>query len=159
LSFPGKVFFAGGHYLGIRGPVLINEMDVTIPATFAKLQAWMDEHGVTALGRRILVCHRWDLVKGIGELTAALPVGDGTVKSRHLPAKFGTFDIPACNAEIVRHTGPYAYLSNAWAAAMARVAAFKYRSDRSIDPFEVYENDPATLPKEELVAAVYLPLK
>jgi len=134
-------------------------MAVTIPATFAKLEAWIDEHGLTALGPRILVCHRWDLVKGTGELTAALPVGEGTVKSRHLPAKFVTFDIPSCTAEIVRHTGPYSFLSNASAATMARVKVSKFHRDPGIDPFEVYENDPARLPSGQLIATVYVPLK
>ena len=157
LEFPGKVFFPGGRYVGIRRKTTIADVPVSVPASFAKLGAWLEEKQIQPVGRRILVCRSWDLVKGTCELISAVKVGEGTVKGR-LPAHFKSFHLDSGKSEIVRHTGPYRYLSSAWAAAKARVAALKLPVQRSGFPFEIYENDPESTPAEQLVTTLYFPL-
>jgi hypothetical protein len=91
-------------------------------------------------------------------VTPAILVGKGTVKGR-LPSGFATFNVPPGKAELVRLTGPYAFLPLAWAAAKARVDALELEPVPGIDPFEVYENTPANPRPEQLSTAVYLPVK
>jgi hypothetical protein len=158
LEFPGKVLFSGGRYLGIRRELPITGIAMSIPASFAKLEAWLAEANSPPLGPRTLICHRWDLAKGVCELTSARPVGEGTIKGR-LPSTFVSFVLPSGKAEIIRHTGAYRHLVNAWCAAEARTEALELPRHRSQEPFEVYENDPAQTAAEKLITTIYLPLK
>jgi AraC family transcriptional regulator len=59
---------------------------------------------------------------------------------------------------VVAHHGTYAGLGNAWQEFMAAVAADGLRPDWSRSCFEVYANEPGTVPDDELITEMYQPI-
>jgi AraC family transcriptional regulator len=59
---------------------------------------------------------------------------------------------------VAAHHGTYAGLANAWQEFMAAVAADGLNPDWSRSCFEVYANEPGTVPEEELVTEMYQPI-
>lgn len=158
LECPGRVFFPGGFYLGVRWKGPLAEIATAVPTSVGKLTEWMKAKKLAALGPQTTFCRKWDYDKGECEITIARLVGEGTVKVG-LPRGFVTFDVPFGKAELVRLTGPYHYLPLAWSSAKARIEAFDFEPVSSPEPFEVYENNPSTVPPSRLSTAVYVPVK
>jgi AraC family transcriptional regulator len=59
---------------------------------------------------------------------------------------------------VVAHHGTYAGLGNAWQEFMAAVAADGLRPDWSRSCFEVYANEPGTVPDDQLITEMYQPI-
>jgi len=156
LEFRGRGSFPGCGYVGVRSRCAVAEIGPAMESAFGKLEAALAKRNLKPSGPPLAIYHRWDVVKGTAEVTAAFPVaeessedgsGDGLVQGR----------IPATTTDQVRHTGPYRYLTNAWAAAMGRIRAGVNRRNGRLDPFEVYENDPGS--GEEPVTTVHVPVR
>jgi len=158
LDFAGRGFFGSGRYVGIRTKVSIDDIGPSMEASFRALQGWLEERGLRSAGRPISLYHKWNFGNGTAEYTAAIPVPEADA-SAELPPGFEAFSLAAGDVQIIRHTGPYRYLGNAWAAAMIRSRALGWKCRRGVVPFEVYENDPALLPETEWVTAVCIPVK
>jgi uncharacterized protein YndB with AHSA1/START domain/effector-binding domain-containing protein len=158
LDFAGRGSFAGGRYVGIRVRVEIANVGPSMEEAFAKLEEWASRHGVARAGQPISIYHKWDFATGMGEYTSAVKV-DESASLPGLPPGGVEVRIPACSVETVRHTGPYSFLGNPWAAAMTRSRALKWSVKRGMDPFEVYVNEPGTVPETELITEVHIPVK
>lgn len=59
---------------------------------------------------------------------------------------------------VVAHHGSYAGLGQAWREFMAAVAADGLAPDWSRPCFEVYANEPGTVPEDELITELYQPV-
>ena len=59
---------------------------------------------------------------------------------------------------VAAHHGNYAGLANAWQEFMAAVAADGLNPDWSRSCFEVYANEPGTVPDDELITEMYQPI-
>jgi AraC family transcriptional regulator len=59
---------------------------------------------------------------------------------------------------VAAHHGNYAGLPNAWQEFMAAAAADGLNADWSRSCFEVYANEPGTVPEDELVTEMYQPI-
>ncbi len=59
---------------------------------------------------------------------------------------------------VAAHHGSYAGLANAWQEFMAAVAADGLHPDWSRSCFEVYANEPGTVPEDELITEMYQPI-
>jgi AraC family transcriptional regulator len=59
---------------------------------------------------------------------------------------------------VAAHNGSYAGLANAWQEFMAAVAADGLDPDWSRPCFEVYANEPGTVPDDELITEMYQPI-
>ncbi|MEQ1842687.1 MAG: GyrI-like domain-containing protein, partial [Verrucomicrobiales bacterium] len=158
LEFPGRKSFPGFRFVGTRVSAQIADIGPSMEATFGKLETWLKESGTIPVGPPFSMVHKWDLVQGVTEYTAGFPV-DQETGAGNLPEGLLFGSIPACETEIVRHTGPYRHLANAWSAVMARAKGFKWRTNRAVDPFEVYENRKGEVPDEKLVTVIHLPVK
>ena len=68
-------------------------------------------------------------------------------------------EIPSCTAYVVKHTGAYRHLGNAWAAGIMHGRAKEFVTDKTVPMFEIYENDPEETPESKLVTYVHIPAK
>ena len=59
---------------------------------------------------------------------------------------------------VVAHHGSYSGLGRAWPEFMAAVAADGLNPDWSRPCFEVYANEPGTVPEDELITELYQPV-
>ncbi|MGJ8634360.1 MAG: SRPBCC family protein [Luteolibacter sp.] len=156
LDFEGKRSFGGCGYVGVRTLCGIEEISERMGQDMGKVSGWLGGCGKEASGKPFAIYHKWDPAKGKVEYTIAMPVdgapadpGEGLVGG----------EIPACEVYVVKHTGPYEFLGNAWASGMMHGRAKVFAADKKIDPFEIYENDPQVVKAEELVTTVHFPMK
>jgi DNA gyrase inhibitor GyrI len=156
LEFPGRTSFGGCRYVGLEKECEIGEIGPSMAKDFTKLRAWLDESGTVPSGLPFSIYRRWDAVEGICAYSLGFPV-DG--RPANLPEGFVCAEAPACEAYVVRHTGPYRHLGNAWAAGFMHARGKLFGQHKKIHPFEIYENNPEEVPEAELVTVVHFPVK
>lgn len=156
LEFPGPKAFPGCRYIGVRTYCPIADIPTNIPRDMKKLTEWLATTGIRPTGHPFNICHKWDHVKCTTEYIVCFPI---ELPPTTPPTGFVTGEIPACQTYIVRHTGPYRYLGNAWAAGVMRGRARVFTANNKIDSFEIYENDPTAVPEDELVTVLHFPMK
>lgn len=153
LALKGTVDADGFHYLGIRRECATAEVGPAMAADFMELERQLAEGHLPAPARRLSLYHRYDLVAGRCEYTAAFgypaePDGDAGLSRGRLPAH---------RAVRVDHLGPYRHLGNGWAAAMG--CQRQARPDKSLPMYEVYANLPGEVPEAELRTEIHAPVK
>ena len=119
---------------------------------FHSVMAFMKAHGIAPAGQAMSVYYTYDPDKmtfraGFSVLPEDLAKAEGTVKADVTPAgKVLSFV----------HTGPYSELRNSYGEMMtyAEQNGLKIRAPA----WEVYVNDPATVPEEELRTDVFVSL-
>ena len=156
LDFPGVESFPGYRYVGIRTRCSIDDIGECMGRDFDKLKNWMEQSGITSVAPPFSIYHKWKPVAGTAEYTVALPVDNHPDKA---PDGMHNESVPACSCYIVRHTGPYSQLGNAWSAGMMHGRAKVFTQKRGIPPFETYKNDPQEVDENELVTLVHFPVK
>lgn len=156
LEFPGTQPVAARRYVGIRTACPVTEIEKHMGSDFTKLKEWLRESGAQPSGKPLSIYHKWDFKTGTTEYTIGFPM-EGALPQ--LPAGFVEESIPECEAYLVKHTGPYRHLGNAWGGGMIHGRAKKFRQSRKTMPFETYENDPDEVSEEELVTIVHFPVK
>lgn len=67
--------------------------------------------------------------------------------------------LPGGDYAIITHQGPYEKLEDTYKAVMGQWLPQSGREFRNSPSFEVYRNDPATTPPEELLTDIHVPLK
>lgn len=156
LDFIGPKSFPGSRYVGVKTVCPITDLAAHMQGDMAKLMEWLGKSGGTPSGKPFSICHKWDLAKGTADYTLAFPFATAPPA---VPEAFTSGSIPACCVYQVRHTGPYRFLGNAWAAGVMRGRAKIYTANGKIDAFEVYENDPTVVPENDLVTVLNFPMK
>ena len=76
-----------------------------------------------------------------------------------LPAQYYVGELPKFSAYTIRHTGPYHYIGNAWAAGMMHQRAKKFKPSRKLSPMEIMYNSPMNTPPNELISEILFPVK
>lgn len=156
VDFPGLRSFPGAKYVGIRTTCPIPEIGGNAPGDLERTKAWFDAEDIVPSGSPLMICNRWDIVRGTCEYTIALPVAALPLS---LPEGFVTGEIPACQTYDVRHTGAYRHLGNAWSTSVMHSRGGRYKMRRDIPPFETYGNDPSDTPEAGLEATVHFPAR
>ncbi len=139
--------------VGVQGECAISEINESMDEA-AKRAARLLE-GMPC-GPAASVYHKWDISGmrakySFGRLLETVPTD--------LPEGLVTIYLPATQAYTVTHTGPYHYIGNAWSAGMSRSRSGAFKLKKSIDCYEIYENDPEVTPPEELITKVIFPMK
>lgn len=155
LEFQGKQKAGGFQYVGVRTSCAMAEIGPSMEKDMAKLLAWLGKSGATPSGSPFSITHKWDFRTGRADYTVGFPFetpGDA-------PSGFTIGEIPSCTVYVVKHTGAYRHLGNAWAAGMMHGRARLFAADKKVPMFEIYDSDPASTPEDELVTRVHLPAK
>ncbi len=153
LEFSGPENFAATPYVGIHRNCAMEEMGQRISGDIGRLHEWAGGKSLAPAGPPFTICHRWDPVRRRLVYTVGLPLDP---PPQELDPDLIRGEIPACRTYRVRHTGPYRHIGNSWASAMMHHRARQFDPRRGIHPFEVYENDPADTPEDELVTTVHM---
>jgi DNA gyrase inhibitor GyrI len=155
LEFLGKQAAGGFRYVGVRASCAVSEIGPSMERDMAKLTAWLGKSGAAPAGSPFSITHKWDPVKAVADYTVGIPVA----KESDVPAGFTAGEVPSCTAYVVKHTGAYRHLGNAWAAGMMHGRAKRFAADKRVPLFEIYDNDPAATPEAALVTRVHLPAR
>jgi AraC family transcriptional regulator len=76
----------------------------------------------------------------------------------HATGEIGVQELPGGEYAVVTHRGPYETLVETYRQLFQEWASICGRELRSSPNFEVYLNDPAITPPEDLVTEIYIPL-
>lgn len=134
LEFPGKEIVPEFHGVGIRMTFPMDIMPETMSNNMERIQKDVPE------GLGFSVYYKWDVVKKevtyfIGMMVDEIPAD--------LPDDLEPITMPSREVYVVRHTGHYRHLGNAWGAGMMHGRSKQFKHSRKLPPFEIYEkHDP-----------------
>lgn len=161
-TVPSKNEFEGvgaglnSAYVGLRGKCAIDDMGDDMASKYGRLKKWLEESGTKASAAPLSIYHKFDMVGGTTDYTAAIPVEK--VPS-DLPPDFVVGTLNAPKTFKVKHVGAYRHLGSAWSAGMMHGRAKAYKTAKGHDPYELYLNDPESTPEAELVTEIHFPAR
>ncbi len=155
LEFLGADNFAGCNYIGVKSRCAIPDIGPEMERALRKLESWFQQSGLEPTGSPFAQYHRWNPMKNFVEYTVGIPVAS----LPQVTAEFVSGNLPAGPVYTILHVGAYRHLGNAWSAGMSHGRAKLFRSNKSIHPFEIYENSPQSTPEAELRTKVCFPMK
>ncbi len=155
IEFVGHGQYEGCQYIGIKTRCKMDEIGEQMKGDFEKLHEFISEKDFVN-GMPFSIYHKWEFVKGNVEYTSGVPVSR---VPDDLPNYFIVGEIPSTPAHIVRHTGPYEHLGNAWSTQMMYERGKVFKQNKKIHPFEVYVSDPSAVAPNDLVTDIYLATK
>ncbi len=150
----GVVERPSAHYVGKRRSSAMADIGDAMSADLTELSKMADDGRLPKPGGVFSVYHSFDMVKGTTEYTT----GFTYESAPEAPADLETGELPAHKALLVKHTGPYRHVGNAWAAAMGATRVH-HKVNKGVDPYEVYSNDPHAVAEAEIETEVYIPVK
>ena len=156
LSFQGRGSFPGCRFIGIRTTCGIAEIGPRMARDMEELGTWLGRTGSRPTGAPFSIYHKWNPARDVCRYTVGFPVD---IAATATEAGFVSGEIPACETDRIVHTGPYSFLGNAWSAGFMRQRAKVTVPDRRIPPFEIYQNDTASVAANELVTELHFPVK
>lgn len=156
LEFKGYSEFPAIQYIGIKTLCAIEDMGKKMSSDFSKLNKYCqnDEHLPAA--RVFSIYHKWDMVRGTAEYTAAISVSNFP---NDLPADIVMGNIPATRLYTLRHVGAYEHLGNAWSTLYNMQRSKEFKCQKGIHPFEVYVNDPQQVEEKDLITDINFAVK
>ncbi|YCM46513.1 SRPBCC family protein [Verrucomicrobiaceae bacterium 227] len=146
LEFKGGEDFAGMNGVGLRRTCGFDEMAGQMGEDARRVCREFPG------GPGFCVYYQWEPVKKsvtylIGVTVDELPDS--------VPEGLEAITIPTGGVYVVKHTGPYRFLGNAWAAGMMHGRSKQFRHSKSFPPFEIYEEEDEKNP----VVKICLPMK
>ncbi len=156
LDFKGTSTFPGCTYIGIKTSCNLKDIGDSMKEDFEKIGAFARENSELIAGVPFSIYHKWDMVKEQATYTSGIPVKQ---VPDNLPSGMVTGEIPQTGVYTVGHKGPYAHLGNAWSTMYNMQRAKVFKTNKKIDPFETYVNDPGEVPANELMTEVHFAVK
>lgn len=157
LDFVGYEHFDGCAYIGVKTATTMSEMGNTMPANFKLLQTFLSNNKeVQVVGNPFTIYHKWDAVKQGVEFTAGIPVQE---ISGAVPTEIITGQLPKTQVYSIVHKGAYKHLGNAWSTLYNLQRIKEIKVNKKVHPFEIYENEPGTVPENEMLTRVCFPVK
>ncbi len=154
VSVEGSVDRPGFHYFGKRNSCSISEIGEAMRADLTGLSKMVDDLTLAKPVNILTLYHDFDMGKGICEYTTGFAY-DSAQQPRD---GYATGELPSHKALLVKHTGPYRHVGNAWAAAMGCARA-NHKINGSLPMYEIYANDPHAVAENEIETEVYVPIK
>ena len=155
LSFEGRRSFDGTPFIGIKTDCDIDEVGPKMEADFGALKAYVEKETMETK-HVFTIYHKWDIPKGKISYTAGIGLGE---IPNDLPAQYLSGNIPASACYVLKHTGRYQHLGNAWATLYTMTRNKEIKHNKKIDAFEVYLNDPQNTAEKDLETVLYFPVK
>ena len=143
----------GFHYVGFRHQCNVEDIKEVMGPVFQQL---VDER-LPLPDLMLTITHDFDHVTGNCDLTGAFAYHDKP--NFDVPTNMVFGEYPEHQALEVEHTGRYSHLANAWATAKGYQHFAKLKSDTTIADYEVYRNTPQSVPEQELLTNIIVPIK
>lgn len=146
LEFPGPETVPPMTGVGVRRTCGFDEMPEKIGGDFRRVRREFPG------GRGFNICYEWKVSAGtlhylIGVEVESVPTD--------LAPDLEVVTIPRQQVYVVRHTGPYQFLGNAWAAGMMHSRSGQFSQSRKLPPFELYADEDSENP----MVKICLPMK
>lgn len=138
-------------YRTYEGP--LSNIGRALQAGIAELRSELAKSGVQSTGLPMAVYVKTNIKLRTVVCHMGIPVGDGDVGD--MPIR----EMPPHRAYAVRLTGTYTALEIAWYQAMQRVRMENLQPDQRIPPFERYLNDPESVPEQQRVTELFIPVR
>lgn len=148
--------FPETNFVGIKVTCPMDEVGTSMKKSFEVLSDYTGNEELT-YDRALSIYHKFDFTDPECTYTSCIPVADDFVVTND---QFYKGKIPAIKALKVVFTGDYEHLGNGWSAAYSYLRYKKLKMNKSMDPLEVYVNDPQEEPDPaKWVTEIYLPIK
>ena len=156
LDFVGETDYPGCTYIGLTREVGMDDMGPAMEKDFGFLMEYMaDKKDIISL-EPISIYHKFEIVKGKANYTAAIPVSE---VPNNLPNGVVTGKIPKTRIYKLRHTGKYDHLGNPWSAMMNLQRAKVFKPAKGIHPFESYVNSMTDTEPKDLITDINFAVK
>ena len=161
-SIPSRIEFLGAQnvdpfrYVGLRCQCAMAQISDSMESSFARLDDWLEASGVKPTGAPVSIYHKFKMMSGTADYTAAIPVIEFPIE---IPSNFSKGVIEGGKCYSLRHVGPYRHLGNAWSSGMMHGRAKRFRSRQKQPAFEIYHSDPKQVPENKLTTTIYMPMK
>lgn len=157
MSNEGISQFPGSKYIGVRRKATVDNAPNAMKSDFENLASeTIGKYAGLDMTNAICIYHKWDLVKGDVEYTAAImcdeiPSGlsDNYVQGSLAPSK----------QLRIKHTGKYDHLGNPWSMAYGMIQRKEVKPIKKYHPYESYGNSPKNTKPEDLVTYLHFPVK
>lgn len=156
LGFEGATNYPGCTFVGLKTSCTMEGVGAAMEADFTALWNLLKDDESNMAGAPFSIYHKFDMVKEQVVYTAGIPVNQ---VPDNLPSNFLVSSIPATKVQIMKHTGPYHHLGNAWTTLYSMHRNKKFKMNKSVDPFEVYVNDPGNTDPKDLITEVHFAMK
>ncbi len=156
LSFVGETNFPETSYVGIKTTCDVEDISTCMARDFTKLKDFLKEAEDNSVGHGLSIYHKWDIVKGKAEYTAAIAVSK---TPSNLPNDIVYSTIPHTSVYQITHTGDYKHLGNAWTTLYTMERNKEIKCNKAMHPFEIYENSPDEVSAGSLITHVCFPTK
>lgn len=157
LTIKGIQNYKGCNYIGIKTSCSLDSIGDAMKSDYERLMGYvMEYHKDLVSGDAFSIYHKWNPVKNHVEYTAAVPLSkipEGLLEGMI------TGTVPATKVFAIHHKGPYKFAGNAWSAIYARQRGKIFKSNKRIDPMEVYLNSPKDTPESDLESEIWMAVK
>lgn len=156
LSFEEKRQFEGTKFVGIKSSAPFSDISFAMKHDFGKLGEYVHNNIDNANGLMFCSYQKMDMKKKRFTYTASFGVKE---LPDSLPQGFTSGEIAPSNVFVVRHTGPYHHLGNAWSAGSMIERSKEHTKNKKFDPLEIYVNNPAEVDEKDLITDLYFGIK
>lgn len=156
LDFDGTKTFEGAKFVGIKSTASFKDISLAMKHDFGKLGEYAKENSGNLGDKMFCVYHKMDIKNKSFTYTACLGVKEIPTE---VPTGYTMGQVNPSKVFVVRHTGPYHHLGNAWSAGSMIERSKEYQKNKRFDPIEMYVNNPAEVEEKDLVTELFFGIK
>lgn len=155
LDLDKSASFEGKQFIGFSTTSPMGKMSNVMSEKIPLLKTFIKENNIVASGEMVSIYHKWDLKNMETTFTTGAFV-DSIPENLDAGMKSGKIESTPVN--LVRLTGDYNHLANAWSMQMMMQRNKEFKHNKKQDPFEVYKNSPFNTAQEDLITEVMFPV-
>jgi len=156
LDLDKNALFKNKKFIGYSTTSELGKMSNVMSEKIPLLKTFIKENNIEASGEMVSIYHKWDMKNMKTTFTTGAFVD---FLPSNLPAGMKSVTIESTPVNLVRLTGDYNHLANAWSMQMMMQRNKEFKHNKKQDPFEVYKNSPFNTTNEALITEVMFPIK
>lgn len=156
LEFVGKKAYKGGDFIGIRTKTTVESIGKSMAEDIQNLMRFVNSNSIELNGKQFSQYHKFDFVTGEAEYTSGVIVNE---IPENLDSKFVSGNLKEVPVNIVRHTGRYDHIGNAWSAQIMMERNKEFKQLKGYHPIEIYHNSPMDTEPENLITDICFAIK
>ncbi|MEM9601893.1 MAG: SRPBCC family protein [Pseudomonadota bacterium] len=156
VGFQGEHALESVAYLGTEVELPLKAIPEAMAKHYPAIAALIDAEKLGVAGAPFCNNLEVDMKADRHRMVIGIPI------ESHAPRSVGAYATgvrPGYRCARFDHTGAYEHLGNAWATAMGWLKHTKRKAHAASVGIEVYLDDPASTPRDQLKTALYIPLK
>lgn len=156
LDFEGERSVSGFAYIGKKNTCKLTQIGPIMEGDYTELSEYLKGKPGLMAGPPVAFYPKMEVVSQQTTFISAFPVKEIPAD---LPDGWVSGTLPDHKVWMVRHTGPYRHLGNAWSALSSIGRSKTANFSKKHAPYERYINDPGSTPENQLQTEVCYPLK